>query len=151
RDMRLLEDFTGFLLDTQDPVQTLHGQRGDLLDLTVGEMTFGARGFARAQGTLLGHTQEFEVGYFARGDRVSGKQSRVEAGNGHPYAVEADLDSVLGDMGVYADANLKLLRWLTLRGGARTDLFTYDITDNCAVHSVSHPSKTEPPGNESCL
>jgi hypothetical protein len=103
------------------------------------------------QGELLGRSQEFEVGYFARGDRVSGKQSRIEASTGHPYLVEADVDSVLGDIGIYGDANLKLSRWLTLRGGARADLFTYDVTDNCAVHSVSRPSKTNPPGDASCL
>jgi TonB family protein len=151
RDMRLLENFTGFLLDSQDPIQTLHGQRGDLLDLDVGETTFGARGFARTQGELFGRAQELEAGYFARGDRVSSKQSRIEAATGHPYRIEADLDAVLGDIGVYGDLNLKLLRWLTLRGGVRADLFTYDITDNCAVQSVSHPSKSNPPGDASCL
>ena len=33
RGLRLRENFTGFLLDTQSATQSLHGQRGDLLDL----------------------------------------------------------------------------------------------------------------------
>src|SRR5436305_15288318 len=33
RDMRLVENFTGFLLDVQEPLQPLHPQRGDTLAL----------------------------------------------------------------------------------------------------------------------
>src|SRR5207245_10496342 len=68
-----------------------------------------------------------------------------------PYKVKADLDSTLADIGVYADANLKLLRWLTVRGGARADVFTFDVLDNCAAQDVSHPSRANPPGDASCL
>ena len=50
RDMRLLENFTGFLLDVQQPLQSLHDQRGDMLDLDVHEVTVGARGAARVHG-----------------------------------------------------------------------------------------------------
>ena len=50
RDMRLLENFTGFLLDVQQPLQSLHDQRGDMLDMSVQETTLGARGFGRIQG-----------------------------------------------------------------------------------------------------
>ena len=46
---------------------------------------------------------------------------------GIPYTTETDLDSQLGDIGLYADANLRALRWLALRGGVRADLFTYDV------------------------
>src|SRR5262249_39403916 len=37
RPMRLRENFTGFLLDGQEPQQSPHDQRGDLLDLNVME------------------------------------------------------------------------------------------------------------------
>src|SRR5262249_9639599 len=62
-----------------------------------------------------------------------------------------DLDSVLGDVGLYADANLKPLGWLTLRGGVRADLLTFDVFDNCAHQTVSHPLPSSPPGDASCL
>ncbi len=54
RDMRLLENFTGFLLDVQQPLQSLHDQRGDMLDLNVHEVTLGARGSARWHARLAG-------------------------------------------------------------------------------------------------
>jgi hypothetical protein len=40
---------------------------------------------------------------------------------------------------------------VTLRGGARADLFTFDVLDRCAVQDVSLPSPEDPPGDASCL
>ncbi len=151
RTMRLRENFTGFLLDTQEPIQNLHSQRGDLLDLEVGELTLGARGSARTRATILGQLQELELGYFARGDKTTGTQYRIEAATGHPYKLETDLESTLGDIGLYGDLNLKPSAWLALRGGLRADLFTFDVLDRCAVDSVAHPSRSNPPGDASCL
>lgn len=151
RPMRLRENFTGFLLDTQEPTQSLHGQRGDLIDLQSMAGTLGARGFARLSGDILNQTQEIEVGYFARGDLVGNSQHRLEAATGNPYAVESDLESRLGDIGLYVDFNLRPYRYIALRGGVRADLFTYDVLDKCAVQSVAHPSRENPPGDASCL
>jgi len=151
RDMRLLENFTGFLLDVQEPLQTPHDQRGDMLDLNVHELTIGSRGWARFAGAWLGQRQELELGYFARGDDAAGTQERIEASTGVPYKVEANLDSQIGDIGLYGDANLHLGRWLTLRGGGRAELLTYDVHDLCAAQSVAHPSPSNPPLNQSCL
>jgi len=149
RSMRLRENFTGFLLDVQTPLQTPHPQRGDLLDLDVTERTIGARGSARLRGSALGRPQELEVGYFARGDSVDGTQQRLEAANGHPYLTETNLSSQLADIGLYADADLRPWRWLTLRGGVREDLFTFDVNDLCAVNTVSRPAQAT--GDASCL
>jgi TonB family protein len=148
---RLRDNFTGFLLDVQKPTQRIHDQRGDMIDLDQSALTIGARGSARLHGTVLDQRQELELGYFARGDQVSAVQQRLQAGNGVPYATETDLASKLGDIGLYVDANLRATSWLTLRGGVRTDLFTFNVDDLCAVHDVSHPSKTDPPGDASCL
>ncbi|HEY1957929.1 MAG TPA: TonB family protein [Polyangiaceae bacterium] len=151
RDMRLLENFTGFLLDVQEPLQSLHGQRGDELDMNSDELTMGARGFARIKARLFKQPQELELGYFARGDVVHGTQQRLEAATGIPYRTDTDLQSTLADIGLYADANIHLLHWLALRGGFRSDVFTFDVLDNCAAQSVAHPSTTNPPIDESCL
>jgi hypothetical protein len=151
RTMDLRENFTGFLLDVQTPLQELHAQRGDLLDLALSSFTVGARGSARLRGEALGQKQELELGYFARGDSVDASQTRIETSTGHPYHVDASLASKLGDIGLYADAGLRPLSWLTLRGGVRADLFAFDVLDDCAVQSVSHPSKVSPPGDASCL
>ena len=72
-------------------------------------------------GQLLRHHPE--LGYFARGDHVNGTRTRLQAdtsGN-PPYKIDADLESKIGDIGLYADANLRPLSWLTLRGGLRGD------------------------------
>ena len=151
RDMRLLEDFTGFLLDVQEPLQSLHDQRGDMLDLNVHELTIGARGAARLHGEAFGLRQELELGYYARGDQADGTQQRIEASTGVPYKTDTDLDSTLGNIGLYADLNLRPTRWLSLRGGGRAEILTYDVLNNCAAQSVAHPSTTNPPIDQSCL
>lgn len=151
RDMRLRENFTGFLFDTQRAEQAPHPQRGDLLDLHSEALTFGGRGSARWKKKALGQNQELELGYFARHDRTRGSQYRVESRTNVPYLRETDLDSRLGDIGLFGDASLRPLGWLTLRGGVRGDLFTFDVLDNCAQRTVRQPSSTNPPGDASCL
>src|SRR5262249_16955723 len=100
RDMRLIENFTGFLLDVQEPLQSMHLQRGDTVDPLVHETTIGARGAGSYTGTVLGQKQSLELGYFARGDTVTGRQQRLEAATGVPYKTETDLESQLGDIGL---------------------------------------------------
>jgi iron complex outermembrane receptor protein len=151
RGMRLRENFTGFLLDTQTAIQEPHGQRGDLLDLAVTETTFGARGHGSMRSEIFGQKQELELGYFARGDRAFTERGRIGAATDVPYKTDARFDATLGDIGLYADAALRFTKWLSLRGGVRADLLTYDVLDECAVQDVSRPNESDPPGDRSCL
>jgi TonB family protein len=154
REMRLREDFTGFVEDVQEPTQELHDQRGDLLDLQYRGTTLGARGSARWHGTALGQKQEVELGYFARSDWTASTQDRIENATGAPYQRDVDLDSTLGDIGVYADANVRLLRWLGLRGGVRADMFLFNVLNNCAVPvqaTPDNPNKVNPEIDVSCF
>jgi iron complex outermembrane receptor protein len=148
---RFRENFTGFLLDVQEPQQTLHSQRGDLIDQSTSTTTVGSRGFARTSLDAFGRRHEAELGYFARYDVTDGTQYRIEAATNAPYHVDLDLHSQIADIGLYGDLSLNPLSWLTLRGGARLDLFTFDILNRCAVQSVAHPSQTNPPLDASCL
>lgn len=150
RTLRIRENFTGFLLDVQEPLQSPHAQRGDLIDSHFSAVTFGAKGNARLEGRIFGQTQAIEIGYLARGDVTSGMQQRDEAATGHPYHTEANLNSILGDFALYLDAELKIWRYFALRGGVRTDLVTFDLNNLCAVQSVENPSTTNPPGDASC-
>lgn len=151
RNMSIRENFTGYLLDTQEPQQTLHSQRGDLIDLSVDSMTFGSKGSAKTPFYLLGLEQSLELGYSLRYDSVSNLQQRVETATNHPYHTEADIGAHLADLGAYVDLAINPIRFVHLRGGVRVDAFTYDVNDRCAVASVAHPSKTDPPGDQSCL
>lgn len=154
RTMRLLEDWTGFLNDVQQPTQAPHVQRGDTVDFHFDELTLGGRGFARWHGEALGQRQEFEGGYFARVDQTTSTQYRDMYGTQTPYLTDANLTSTLADIGVYADANIRPLSWLTLRGGVRTDMFLFDVLNNCAVPSsvgVDSPSNVYLEVDQPCL
>ncbi len=146
RTMRLLENTTGFIEDTQQANQTLHGQRGDLIDLHFSELTMGGRGFARWHGSAFGQRQEVEGGYYARVDQTTSQEYRLLAGGTDtPYKTDADYTSTLGDLGVYIDGNVHLARWLGLRGGVRADTFLFDVRNNCAVTEVGS-ANTQVPG-----
>jgi iron complex outermembrane receptor protein len=151
RTMRLRENWTGFIEDVQKPMQSLHDQRGDLIDFHFDEVTIGARGVARWHGTALGLRQEVEAGYFARMDQTTSQQYRVGAGSNAPYITDADLTSSLGDVGVYLDGNVHLVPWLALRGGVRADMFLFDVLNNCAVQSADNPSKASLEIDSPCL
>lgn len=152
RQMRLREDFTGFVQDIQEPAQELHDQRGDLIDLEFQGTTIGARGSARWHATALGLRQELEFGYFARSDVTTSTQDRVEAATLAPYKRDVDLNATLGDVGVYADANLRVLPWLGFRGGVRADMFLFDVQNNCAVpNTPDFPNKQYPQIDASCF
>ena len=129
RPLRVRENTTGFLQDVQEPNEPLHGQRGDMIDVHNTAWTFGLKGMARVQREIFGLHQELEAGYFARADVVSSMQQRITTATNTPYRTDTALDSVLGDFGMYADANIKLQPWLTVRGGGRADFFTFDIND----------------------
>ncbi|HEY7725566.1 MAG TPA: TonB-dependent receptor [Anaeromyxobacteraceae bacterium] len=148
---RLRENFTGFLLDVQEPQQTLHPQRGDLIDRHTEASTVGLRSEGRTRFGLLGRQHEAAAGALARLDWTDGQQYRVQASNGAPYALEIDLGSRLADVGAFADLSLSVAPWLTLRGGFRADLFTFDVLDRCAVQSVDRPNPADPPLDRSCL
>jgi iron complex outermembrane recepter protein len=150
RGLRLRENHTGFLLDSQEAIQSLHGQRGDLLDLRVDETSYGARGFARTSVRAFEQRHDLELGYFARGDDVENHRQRIDSA-GVPYKTDVDQAATLGDLGLYAELTARPVRGLTLKAGARGDLFLFDVLDRCAVQSVSRPSTSDPPGDASCL
>ena len=149
RTMRLRENDTGFIEDTQQPNEELHGQRGDLIDLQFSEVTVGGRGMARWHGEVFGQKQELETGYYARLDQTTSQQYRIDAGTGAPYKTDADYDSTLGDVGVYVDGNVHLQPWLGLRGGVRAETFLFNVLNNCAVPEVGTP-KSVPDVDISC-
>lgn len=151
RSTRILENFTGFLSDPQLPQQSPHEQRGDLLDRDTGTFTAGARGAARWRTKIFKRNQELEIGYFGRFDAVRGTQTRILAGSNTPYARDIDLESKLTDVGAYLDLNISPVSWLTIRGGLRGELLTYDVLNLCAQQEVRRPSPANPPGDASCL
>ena len=43
------------------------------------------------------------------------------------------------------------MSWLSLRGGGRAEIVTYDVLNNCAAQTIAHPSTTNLPIDQSCL
>ena len=138
---RMRENFTGYLLDVQQPLQEPHEQRGDRIDRTADAWTTGMRGYGRWMTEALGQHHQIELGYAARGDFVEGKQFRVQASNGVPYRRDIDLYSRVTNVALYADLDLHLLDWLALRGGVRGESFFYDIEDRCASTTIRFPAE----------
>ena len=133
RDFRLRQNLTGFTQDPQQTWQSLHSQRGDLIDQQSTTLTIGGRGSMRQKWRSLGQNQELELGYFGRYDRVDATQKRDQAGTTIPYRTDLDLASGLTNIAAYADASLKPLSWITLRGGLRADFYHYLVTNHCAL------------------
>jgi iron complex outermembrane recepter protein len=152
RSSRLKENFTGYLSDLQRAQQTPHGQRGDLIDRDTESITFGARGYGRLRRSWNGRAQEIEAGYFARIDSTQAQQQRLLGPDSNvPYQKEYDLGSRISDIGMYLDLNVAPLSWLTIRGGVRAELLSFNVQNRCAVQEVRRPSTSRPPGDDSCL
>ena len=137
RDFRLRDNFTGFQNDTVQTWQSAHAQRGDLIDQRSQTITIGGRGSARQPWTMFGKKHEIEFGYYARFDSVQGQQQRNRSGTNVPYRTDLNLSSALTNIGLYADANVHPLSWITLRGGVRGDLYHYRVTNHCALNTQS--------------
>jgi iron complex outermembrane recepter protein len=133
RSLRIVEDFTGFLLDTQQDWQSLHGQRGDAIQQQYRALTVGGRGSYRMTGTWLGQPQALELGYYARYDHTTPDIDRLRFGTQIPYeGVEAYVTDV-ADIAGYVDVDFRPTRWLSFRGGLREEYFYYDVNNLCAT------------------
>lgn len=144
RGFRIREDITGFTLDTQQTWQTPHSQRGDLIDQQSHAVVVGARGSARQKTEWHGFRQELELGYFARYDDIQSLQQRDRTGTNVPYKKDFDLDSGLGNIGVYADASITpFVKWIRIRGGVRVDYYSFQVHDKCALRTQSTQAAVE--------
>lgn len=155
RELRLRENLTGFLLDPQQLGQAPRGedpQRGDLLDQHTSELTAGARGSLRIEGEVLGQLQRIEAGYYARHDRTEAEQLRLRRPDLSGSAItpyRTDFRFAAGETNVagYLDTELRITRYVVLRGGVRGDFFLFDVQDRCAQKNVVMPGA---PLDEEC-
>jgi hypothetical protein len=131
RTLRITEDFTGFLLDTQQFWQSVHPQRGDAVEKNYSALTAGGRGGYRVKFRLAGQEQAVEAGYFARYDHTLPGVQRLRYGTQIPYLIDQDIQTDVFNLAGYLDVELKLGSRLTLRGGVRDDYFSYNVVDFC--------------------
>jgi hypothetical protein len=133
RTLRIVEDFTGFLLDPQTPGQSIHPQRGDAIEQDYQALTAGSRASYRLTRSLLGLDQSLEVGAYARYDHTTPEIQRLRFGTQVPYAVDEDLVTDIMNLAGYLDLDLNPTRWLSLRGGVRQEFFDYNVLNACAT------------------
>ncbi|QRO00256.1 TonB family protein [Archangium violaceum] len=126
RQMRIRDDFTGFLND-QPPVG--ESQRGDNTEQYYRGTTMGLRGRYTPGLSWLGQPQPLELGYVARFDDVLTRARRLRDHGGAPYRTLFDNQVRTTNLGAYASLRLAPLSWLTLRGGLRLDTFLFGVED----------------------
>ena len=136
RNLRLRENFTGFLEDPPEPFRSGSAQRGDMVDQAFSAVSVGARGSLRETRSLFGLPQSLELGYYARHDAVDSSQRRLRWKTVVPYRVDFDYTHAVTNLGLYGDLELRPLRFISLRGGLRSDLFAYNTLDRCALHDT---------------
>lgn len=116
RHLDMLENFTGYL---QDPV---NGDRRAQVH------RFFAAGYQIEYQRPLVESLVLTVGGSWQGDSISQEDRRVDAGHG---IVQDNWNLGIGQHQAGARAGLRWrpTRWLHLEGGARADLFAYDVID----------------------
>lgn len=117
RHFDMLENFTGYL---QDAVN------GDRRSQTH---RFFSAGYQLEYQRPILETLTFTVGGQWQGDRVAQTDQQVDAGHGlvHP---NWDLDIGQHQAGARAGLRWRPTKWLHLEGGARADMFAYDVVDH---------------------
>ncbi len=117
RHFDMLENFSGYL---QDPVG------GDRRAQTH---RFFSAGYQIEYTRPLAERLTMTVGGGWQGDSIAQTDTRVDAGHG---VLERNWDLGIGQHQAHARAGLRWrpTTWLTLEGGARADLFAYDVIDH---------------------
>lgn len=126
RRLDMLENFTGFL---QDPVG------GDRRAQTH---QFFSAGYQVEYQRPLAPTLTLRVGGAWQGDSVAQSDERVDAEHG---VLQRNWDLGVGQHQAHTRAGLRWrpTRWLILEGGARADLFAYEVIDH--VHAQTRAKK----------
>jgi TonB family protein len=146
---QIVEDWTGFLNDTDQYGQSAHPQRGDAIQQDYMALTFGSRGAYRISHPIFGLDQAVEIGYYARYDHTTPSIDTLRFGTQTPYLVNESLVTDIVNLAGYVDFDLKPVRWLILRGGIRQEYFNYNVTNNCAT-AGNYPPSGGQPLNETC-
>ena len=128
-DFRARENFTGYLQRSR--VNPTWMGRGDLIEQANQDFGLGARAEHRTArfSPLEWLTGQVEFGLSWTAHRIEQQQNLLQAPLNETWdrRVAAAIRQL--DIGIYADADLRLTRFLRLRGGVRADVLTFDVDD----------------------
>ena len=128
-DFHSRENYTGFL--QRSMVMPDWVGRGDLIEQQNRDLGGGFRlshrtGWWRPLERL---SAALELGASARVHRIQQAQSLLQAPQNEAWDRRVDAEILATDVGMYADLDLRLGRFVQLRGGARADVLHYDVDD----------------------
>ena len=128
-DFHSRENFTGYL--QRGMVMPDWVGRGDLIEQQNRDLGGGFRLSHRT-----GHwrpakwfSAAMELGSSARIHRVRQAQNLLQAPSNETWDRRVDAEILATDIGMFADLELRLGKYVQLRGGARADVLHYDIDD----------------------
>jgi hypothetical protein len=134
-DFRARQNFTGAL--TPSPVDPTLPGPGDWLENTNGEIAGGVTASARSKALRIARDGSLvlEGGIYTRFGSTEQQRSLIDPIS--LVAWERRLDASVGtlDTGVYADADLRLNKYVHLSGGVRGDLLAVTVDDRLASDS----------------
>lgn len=131
RSLRLLQNFTGALLD---PIE------GDRTEQTNDAFTFGLTSSYRRVLGWPSPRDALEVGLQGRGDLVEQRHRRLARVGDRPVATLVDASVSAAMVAAYLDLSLSPTKWLTLRGGGRVDVLAFGTRDRAGGDEQSRSS-----------
>lgn len=126
RSLHLRSNFTGYLPGSTRDATFQQANEG---------VTVGAKAHYRRQISLFSPSDALEIGFSARTDWIDQSQSPLAPSA--PGAGQIDARVTATDIGAYADAQLRPLPRLTLRGGFRVDGLAYTTEDGTSAQARS--------------
>lgn len=145
-DFRLLENYTGFL--ERSNLEPAWVGRGDLIEQTNEQLSFGARGRHRTAPyrpfSSLGGT--LELGLVTRLDLIEQTQNLLGSPQNEIWDRRVDASITSADIGSYLDLDLDIANVVSLRGGFRVDALFYDVEDRLGNVTPAFRSEEHIPG-----
>lgn len=128
-DFRGRMNFTGYTQRSQ--INPTWVGRGDLIEQGNQDLGLGARVLHRtpriqANSWLSGNV---ELGLSFRTDWIDQEQNLLQAPQNETWDRRVDASVQASDIGVYADADWRITRYVRVRGGVRADVLYYDLDD----------------------
>jgi hypothetical protein len=128
-DYRSRVNFTGFTQRSR--IRPDWVGRGDLIEQSNGDTGFGALASYRTPRYVLTPwwSAAFECGLGLRYDLIDQAQNLLQAPQNETWDQRVDASVRASDIGLHLDADLRITRFVRLRGGVRADVLYYDIDD----------------------
>lgn len=130
RDLRLRQNFTGFIYETEAQPGQVTTRPGDLNEQLNQFVELGLDGSYRRLELPWRWIRWVEAGIRVRHDRIDQSQRRLRRVDRSPWLAEVDAELELTSIGAWLGLELRPARWLAVRGGLRLDALAVLIHDH---------------------